>query len=350
MNDKVILSVQEVYDVLNYLKNKVNDFVFGQNSLVEEILCCMFSQGHILITGAPGLAKTTLVKVFSALMGLDFKRIQFTPDLLPSDITGFEILNMDSHNLKRYFEFSKGPIFANLVLADEINRASPRTQAALLEAMQEKTVTVNGIVYPLPIPFMVLATQNPLETEGTFPLPEAQLDRFLMHSLIFYPLYENEIKIFQEHAKNSLFGEMAYNVDTLKSFFTEKISLQMILAVIEKCKEVSVSEEIIEIVCKLVRSTRPSDELCPDDIKPLVYWGASSRAGITLINVSRVFSIMQGSEVLRWVHIKRFIKPVLRHRIKLTSESLRENLSEDDIIDKIIVNFENRYDKLIKGL
>ena len=201
------ISFEEAVSKIADLKKQLNRHILGQEDLITEALCCFLTGGHLLITGAPGLAKTTLVKVVARLLGLDFARIQFTPDLLPSDIVGSEILNIDPETSQRHFVFSKGPVFGNFILADEINRASPRTQSALLEAMQEHTVTVSGKHYKLPEPFMVFATQNPFESEGTFPLPEAQIDRFLLHSLISYPNEDAEIEILRAHVDNDLIGE-----------------------------------------------------------------------------------------------------------------------------------------------
>ena len=201
------LSLEEAANIASGLKKSVCNSIFGQEGLITETLCCLLSGGHILVTGAPGLAKTTLVRIFAKHLGIDFGRIQFTPDLLPSDIIGSEILNIDPVTGERKFMFSKGPIFTNLLLADEINRASPRTQSALLEAMQERTCTVGGDIHNLSDAFMVFATQNPFESEGTFPLPEAQLDRFLAHTLVGYPDKASEEQILHAHVENRLIGE-----------------------------------------------------------------------------------------------------------------------------------------------
>ena len=221
----------DIRQAIAAIGERVNSIIFGQKEIVTETMATLFTGGHILTTGAPGLAKTTLVKVFAQSLGLNFRRIQFTPDLLPSDITGSEILTLDQDTGKRYFEFAQGPVFTNLLLADEINRASPRTQSALLEAMQERTVTVAGKKYDLPNPFMVFATQNPYESEGTFVLPEAQIDRFLLHSLISYPDYQAEEKLLTTHSRNVVQNEeqqpTIVTADTLRNIIKASAEIKI---------------------------------------------------------------------------------------------------------------------------
>lgn len=340
------LSFSEAHTLSQSLLNKVAESIYGQEKLIAEAICCLLSGGHILMTGAPGLAKTTLVRVFANFLKLEYGRIQFTPDLLPTDILGSDILNIDPESNHRSFEFSQGPIFANLLLADEINRASPRTQSALLEAMQERACTVGGKNYPLPNPFMVFATQNPFESEGAFPLPEAQLDRFLIHTLVEYPHEQAERKILEAHAKSTLVGETLHQREKK----TQDISLDEIRALIDCCQRVNVPSELIDLINQLVRSTRPSDEACPAEFKAMIWYGAGPRAGISLISVARAFALLSGSESVRWTHIHRMLKPVLRHRIKLTAQAHRDQISEDELVDSLVQRLIEKHNMAADGL
>jgi MoxR-like ATPase len=340
------LSRQECLELVATLKSQIHKAIFGQEDLIEETICAFLAGGHILITGAPGLAKTTLVRVFAQHLGLNFTRVQFTPDLLPSDIVGAEILNTDIESGHRAFQFIPGPVFTNLLLADEINRASPRTQSALLEAMQERYVTVNGKRHRLAPPFMVFATQNPFESEGTFPLPEAQLDRFLVHALVGYPDESAEQQILKEHAKGDLIGEQF--TDT--SLHASAIPAGVIQKLMTAARSISVDEIFIQAISHLVRSTRPSDSTCPEKIKPLLWYGAGPRAGIALISMAKSFAFTSGDETVRWKHIKRMIRPVLRHRIRITSQALREGFTEDRIISDLLGHFEENQKNLALGM
>ncbi len=321
--------------ILN-LKNKMSTLIFGQDDLVTEVLVSLLAGGHVIMTGVPGLAKTTLVRALSSHLSLKFRRVQFTPDLLPSDITGAEILNIDPASQRRVFEFMPGPVFTNLLLADEINRASPKTQSALLEAMQERSVTVGGETHTLPRPFMVLATQNPLESEGTFPLPEAQLDRFLIHSIVEYPEFNDEYKILATHAKSELFGEKQNITST--GFITQNDLEKMI----EATKKVDISDELINAIAQVVRMTRPHDELCPDRMRELILYGAGPRAGIYLISAARALAVIEGSDFVKWKHIKRLAKPVLRHRIRLTIQGFHANTGIDELVQEILNQVETK--------
>lgn len=327
------------------LTGSIEAFIYGQKSLITEALCAFLSGGHILLTGAPGLAKTSLVRVFSQFLGLSFGRIQFTPDLLPSDIVGSDILNVDELSGKRAFQFSKGPVFVNLLLADEINRASPRTQSALLEAMQERTVTVAGKAYELSHPFMVFATQNPYESEGTFALPEAQLDRFLIHSLVSYPDKETEKAILSAHAKNHLIGEQT----SKKTSSEPLLAHEEICFLLDAAKSIDIPQELIGLIAHLIRSTRPEDIDCPEDIKKLILYGAGPRAGIALISASRAFALIEGQSSVSYRHIKRMALPCLRHRIRVSAYALRDRLDADHVINQILEKMEKHYTHLIKG-
>lgn len=325
------LSLEAATDVSTKLREAITGVIFGQEDLITETLACLLAGGHILLTGAPGLAKTTLVRVFANVLGLEFGRVQFTPDLLPSDILGSEILNIDPETARRSFEFSKGPIFTNLLLADEINRASPRTQSALLEAMQERTVTVAGKRHLLPKPFLVFATQNPFESEGTFPLPEAQMDRFLMHSLVDYPSVEAEQKMLGAHAASELVGEKVDWGTPVKA-----LPAATLAKVMERVRQIRIDETLVSVITELVRSSRPDDSSCPKQLKESLWYGAGPRAGISLISASRAFALMSNSEIVRWQHIKRMAKPVLRHRIRLAAHAMRDGLTEDQVVETLL--------------
>lgn len=329
------LSVARASGIVAELKKRIGQVIFGQDELIDESLCCLFAGGHILMTGAPGLAKTTLVRALANNLGLLFRRVQFTPDLLPSDITGTEILNIDAVSGKRAFEFAKGPLFANLLLADEINRASPKTQSALLEAMQERNVTIGGVTHRLPRPFMVFATQNPYESEGTFPLPEAQLDRFLLHALVTYPSAEAEQSILAAHTRNVLYGE-SDDAGKTDSAMEEAVFIQVMNAV----KNIVIPEPIVAAISQLVRSSRPDDPLCPQSLKPALLYGAGPRAGIFLLSVARAYALLQGSEEVRWRHIRRLARPVMRHRIRLSLAALHDGLDTDSVIDQLLSEIE----------
>ncbi|MFK7872847.1 MAG: AAA family ATPase [Oligoflexales bacterium] len=337
------MTFDEVTSCAQGLKEKISNIIFGQEKLIEETLCCFLGGGHILMTGAPGLAKTTLVRVFGQYLGMDFGRVQFTPDLLPSDIVGSDILNIDPDSHRRHFEFSAGPVFKNLVLADEINRASPRTQSSLLEAMQERRVTVGGHSHELPSPFMVFATQNPFESEGTFPLPEAQLDRFLLHSFVDYPDKESEKKLLLSHTKNDLIGEKTQDL------VVESLGGEVVKNLIQVASQIEVPEEIVEIITNIVRATRPHDELCPENLRQDIWYGAGPRAGISLISVARSYALLQGEKVVRWQHVERMALPCLRHRMRISVHSSTENRKEDDMILQILEASKKNCESDIRG-
>lgn len=325
------LTFARAHELSKDLRVNIAKTIFGQEDLITEVMCCLFSGGHILMTGAPGLAKTTLVRVLANHLGAEFGRVQFTPDLLPADITGSEVLNIDPVSKQRSFDFVKGPIFVNLLLADEINRASPRTQSALLESMQEKTCTVGGKRHLLPSPFMVFATQNPFESEGTFALPEAQMDRFLIHSIVEYPDNAAELKILQTHEQSQLVGEKL-DIENHDSVLGRDILIQ----VIDRTKKIHVDQGLIEIIQKLVAFTRPSSVDCPLSIKEALWYGAGPRAGIGLISTARALALIEGEETVRWKHIERLAAPVLRHRIKLTPQAVHDGYDEDRIIGDVV--------------
>ncbi len=332
-------------DLVDRLAQRVGAAVFGQEDLILETMTCFLAGGHILMTGAPGLAKTTLVRVFAKNLGVEFGRVQFTPDLLPSDIIGSDVLNIDPENGRRHFEFAPGPIFTSLLLADEINRATPRTQSALLEAMQERSVTVAGKRWKLPDPFMVFATQNPYESEGTFILPDAQLDRFLLHSLVQFPSEDAESKILREHALSRLVGETPEEVVKPEP----AVAREDVVRLMARTRMINVPDPILQGILTLVRSSRPDDKNCPDELKPVIRYGAGPRAGIALVSAVRALALVQGSEEVRWAHVERMVKPVLRHRLRLSLSGLRDGLSEDQVIDSLLKSLKSGHSALWRG-
>ncbi len=334
----------EASELANRLIHEINLAIYGQPDLVLETVCTFLAGGNILITGAPGLAKTTLVRKFASHLGVVFGRIQFTPDLMPTDIIGTEILNIDSKSEKRYLEFAKGPLFVNLLLADEINRASPRTQAAMLEAMQERQVTVAGKNYPLAEPFMVCATQNPFESEGTFPLPEAQLDRFLMHSLVGYPEKDAEEAMLKSYATGELASRLASQ--SQESVFNPG----QISALLATVRSVKVTNELLSLVASLVRATRPEDENCPRKYRDVIWFGAGPRAGLSLIAAAKALALVEKKEQVSWSHIKRLACPVLRHRIRLSLTTQSDGLSEDGLVQDILAKLENNTEHRALGM
>ena len=301
------------------LKKEISKVIVGQDQIVEALLISIFSNGHTLMIGLPGLAKTLLVKTLSQVLDLDFNRIQFTPDLMPSDITGSEILNE-----KREFQFLKGPIFANIILADEINRTPPKTQAALLESMQEKTVTINGKLHHLPNPFFVLATQNPIEQEGTYALPEAQLDRFMFNVFLDYPSYEEEVDIIKKTTSN------------LKVEMNKIIHGDDILAFQELVRKTPVADNVIEYAVKLVSKTRPDSEFATEEIKKYIEYGAGPRAGQFLIIGAKAHALLHGKYSPDIENVKAIALNILRHRLIRNYRAEAEGIKTESIIAGIL--------------
>jgi MoxR-like ATPase len=318
-DNQVIAILEQAPAKLSAFKKEVAKVIVGQREAVDLITQSILVGGHSLLIGVPGLAKTLLVTTVSKALGLDFARIQFTPDLMPTDITGTEVLTKE-----RSFEFRKGPVFANVVLADEINRTPPKTQAALLEAMQEKRVSVGGVSYDLPKPFFVLATQNPIEQEGTYPLPEAQLDRFLFNIAVGYPTQEEEQQVVKQTTTST--------ETSVEQVFTaqEIIDLQTAL------KRLPVVDETIDYAVSLVRKTRPSAEGAHPKANEYLNWGAGPRASQNLILAAKAVSIMHGAGSPTVEHVKAVAKPILRHRIVVNYKAKAEGLSADDIIDALL--------------
>lgn len=298
---------------------EIGKVIIGQDEVIKSVLISIFSNGHCLLVGVPGLAKTLLVQTVAQILDLDFSRIQFTPDLMPSDIIGSEILGED-----RSFKFISGPVFANIILADEINRTPPKTQAALLEAMQEKAVTVAGITHKLAQPFFVLATQNPIEQEGTYPLPEAQLDRFMFNVSLDYPSFKEELQIVKNTTSSS-------NVQVNKVLNAEQIIYFQQLV-----RNIPVPDNVLEYAVKLVSKTRPNGDTAPAEIKRLLNWGAGPRASQFLVLGAKCHAVISGKYSPDIEDVQAIAKPVLRHRIIRSYHAEAEGLSADDIIEKLL--------------
>jgi MoxR-like ATPase len=322
-------SVAQVREAYDKLREQIHKVIVGQDAVVDQILMAMFCRGHALIEGVPGLAKTLLISTISRTLSLGFSRIQFTPDLMPSDITGTEVIEEDKATGVRELRFVKGPIFANVILADEINRTPPKTQAALLEAMQEHQVTVGGMQHKLPQPFFVLATQNPIEQEGTYPLPEAQLDRFMFNIRIGYPTAEEEAEIVRRTTSG--------NRGTPEAVLTA----QDILAVQDLVRMCPVADHVIKYAIRLVRATRINEAVegmaeRPKLIKSYVGWGAGPRASEYLILAAKARAILTGSYHVTPDHIREVAKPVLRHRILTNFNAEADQVTTDAIIDNML--------------
>jgi MoxR-like ATPase len=286
-----------------------------------------------------------LVRVLAKHLQLHFRRVQCTPDLLPSDILGSEILNLDPVTQQRFFEFKRGPIFTNMLLVDEINRASPRTQSALLEAMQEQSVTVSGHRHTVDKPFMVFATQNPLESEGTFPLPEAQLDRFLLHTWVNYPQESDQLAILKQFATRALIGETLEQLVVAAPLSAEEVrDLQ------HACTQIPVSDAILQGINELVVATRPDHPYCPLEVKDLIHFGAGPRAALALLAVCQALALMEGKSGVTWGHVKRMVKPALRHRVRLNVRAIKGNWNIDDVLESIMEHIETRYETGFLGL
>jgi MoxR-like ATPase len=300
------------------IKKEIAKVIVGQEDAIKLVLISIFSDGHCLLVGVPGLAKTLLVQTISNVLDLDSSRIQFTPDLMPSDITGSEILD-ESRN----FKFVKGPIFSNIVLADEINRTPPKTQAALLEAMQERSVTVAGKNEPLPKPFFVLATQNPIEQEGTYPLPEAQLDRFMFNIFIDYPSYKDEVNVVKQ------------TTTTLKNELNTVISGADIIKFQQLVRRIPVADQVVEYAVTLVGKTRPLGNLAPDVIKNYITWGAGPRASQNLVLAAKCHAALSGKYSPDIEDVQAVAIPILRHRIIRNYKAEAEGITVESIISEI---------------
>jgi MoxR-like ATPase len=315
--------LQEFRQHRGIMQQELQKVIVGQDDVIEQIFAAIFTRGHCLLEGVPGLAKTLMVSTLARILDLGFKRIQFTPDLMPSDITGTNVLDEDEHG-RRSFRFVEGPVFSNILLADEINRTPPKTQAALLQAMQEREVTVGQTTYTLPDPFFVIATQNPIEQEGTYPLPEAQLDRFMFNIKVGYPSASEEEQILTSTTRQD------------KPEVRKILSSRAILNLQKLVGSVAVSEYIIKYVAALVRATRPKDEKAPKFVREWVDWGAGPRAGQFLIYGGKALAAMDGRFAVAVEDIQKVAVPVLRHRVSTNFQAQAEGVTNEDVIAKLL--------------
>jgi MoxR-like ATPase len=305
------------------MQQELQKVIIGQDEVIEQLFAAIFTRGHCLLEGVPGLAKTLMVSTLARILDVEFKRIQFTPDLMPSDITGTNVLEEDDDG-KRNFRFVQGPVFTNILLADEINRTPPKTQAALLQAMQEREITVGQTTYDLPEPFFTIATQNPIEQEGTYPLPEAQLDRFMFNIKIGYPTLDEEEKILQSTTR----GE--------KPEVRQVLTGKSILNLQKLVSSVAVSPHIVKYAARLVRATRPADSAAPAFVRELVDWGAGVRAGQFLIQGGKAMAAMEGRFSVSLDDVRKIAVPVLRHRISTNFQAQAEGMTTEDVIARLL--------------
>jgi MoxR-like ATPase len=322
--DDDLSAVQQLRDAYDRITRQLHAVIVGQQAVIEEVLIALFAGGHCLLVGVPGLAKTLLVRTLADSLSLDFRRIQFTPDLMPSDITGTEVLQEDRATGARELRFLAGPIFGNVILADEINRTPPKTQAALLEAMQEHQITAGGQRRALPNPFFVLATQNPIEHEGTYPLPEAQLDRFMLCITIDYPSEDDELQIVKK--------------TTVESDVTLSgvLSAEEVVAMGRIVRRVPIADHIARYAVRLARSTRSMNESALDFVRKYVTWGAGPRASQYLVLAAKARCVLRGRCYVDLEDIQAVAKPVLRHRVRLNFTAEAENVNADQLVDRLI--------------
>jgi len=331
-----IKAVEDLGKARDAIVTELRKVIVGMEDVIDEMMIAIFARGHCLLVGVPGLAKTLLVSELAKTMSLQFKRIQFTPDLMPSDITGTELLQEDPETHQRRFMFQKGPIFTNLLLADEINRTPPKTQAALLEAMQEKRVSSGGEEYKLDAPFFVLATQNPIEQEGTYPLPEAQLDRFLFNIMVKYPSHSEELQIMRSITTDS------------EPDVKQVVDKASILEFQHVVRRIPVAEHVFGYAAALVRATRPNEPDAPDFVKKLMSWGAGPRASLNLITAGKARAALRGRHYVAIEDIQALALPILRHRIIPSFAARSEGMTSDSLIEKLLKEIpsdEKLYDK-----
>ncbi|HHV36751.1 MAG TPA: MoxR family ATPase [Candidatus Cloacimonetes bacterium] len=322
--DNSINRIQNLKTATDRLKEEVGKVIIGQERIIDNVLTALFANGHVLIEGVPGLAKTLLISSLAKSLSLKFSRIQFTPDLMPSDITGSDILGTDKETGKQAFEYIKGPLFANIILADEINRTPPKTQAALLQAMQENTITSGNITWELDLPFIVMATQNPIEQEGTYPLPEAQLDRFMFYIKIDYPSYEEELQIV----------ESTTGISDIE--ITPQLDAKEIIELQQAIRSLPVSDHVLQYAVRLARASRPD---CPDadeEIKRWVSWGAGPRASQYLVLGAKAAAALDGRLTPAEEDVRKVASIVLSHRILLSFAAEAEGMSSDHIVEHLL--------------
>jgi len=314
------------------VRTELGKVIVGQNEVIEQVMIAIFARGHCLLEGVPGLAKTLLVSTLARTLNLDFSRIQFTPDLMPSDIVGTEVIQEDKASGAREFKFLKGPVFSNIVLADEINRTPPKTQAALLEAMQEKQVTIGGERHSLPAPFFVLATQNPIEQEGTYTLPEAQQDRFMFKVFVKYPNYDEEYLI------------AATTTSDLDSDVAQVLSGEEIVKLQQLVRRVPVAPHVIHFALRLVRATRILEDECPDFVKEAISWGAGPRGVQNLLLGAKARAVLEGRTFASTDDVRAVALPVLRHRVITNFSAESSGVTSDDIINRLLDELPERND------
>ncbi len=324
LQDNDLQAVQKLNDAYRLVTEQLGRVIVGQQHVIEELLIAIFARGHCLLVGVPGLAKTLMIRTLADALRLQFSRIQFTPDLMPADITGTEVIQEDKVSGSRGFKFLKGPIFANVILADEINRTPPKTQAALLEAMQEHQITAGGSRHRLAEPFFVLATQNPIEHEGTYPLPEAQLDRFMFHILVDYPSEEEEFQIVRQTTAD------------VETTIAATLSGEQILELQKIVRRVPVADHVIRYALDLVRRTRGSAPDAPDFVRSYVQWGAGPRASQYLILGAKARAVLQGRYYAGCEDVRAVAGPVLRHRILTNFNAEAEGIKPDEIVRRLI--------------
>jgi MoxR-like ATPase len=323
-NEDDMKLVAELHEAYQHITKELGKVIVGQQTVIEELLIALFARGHCLLVGVPGLAKTLMIRTVASALSLEFNRIQFTPDLMPSDITGTEVIQEDKTTGGREFRFIKGPIFANVVLADEINRTPPKTQAALLEAMQEQQVTVGGRRHVLPQPFFVLATQNPIEQEGTYPLPEAQLDRFMFHVWVDYPSADEELEIVKRTTAD------------LEFQITPTLSAQQIDRLSHIVRRVPIADHTARYALQLARLTRKGQPDAPKFVNDYVMWGAGPRASQYLVLSAKARAVLQGKYYVSGDDIRAVAAPVLRHRLKTNFNADAEGVTPDEIVKRLI--------------
>jgi MoxR-like ATPase len=319
-----LAAAERLKDAFNKLKTEMAKVIVGQHAVLEELLIAIFARGHCLLIGVPGLAKTLMIHTLADALNLSYNRIQFTPDLMPSDITGTEVIQEDKATGVRQFKFLRGPVFANIVLADEINRTPPKTQAALLESMQERQVTVGGERHRLPDPFFVLATQNPIEQEGTYPLPEAQLDRFMLNILVGYPSEEEELDV------------VRLTTSVTRPAVSKVFSGSDILSLQELVRKVPIADHVSRYAVRITRYTRRDNESGPNFVRDYVSWGAGPRASQYLVLASKARAVLHGRYHVAVEDIRAVAGPVLRHRIITNFNAEAEGIKPDDLIERLI--------------
>ena len=328
VEEQDVQEVQRLHEIFGHLQSEVGKVVVGQQEVIEQLLIALFAGGHCLLVGVPGLAKTLLVRTLAEALSLEFSRVQFTPDLMPADITGTEVIQEDRASGERSFRFLPGPVFANVLLADEINRTPPKTQAALLEAMQEQQVTIGGQRHPLPQPFFVLATQNPIEQEGTYPLPEAQLDRFMFQVLVDYPNEEDELQIVKQTTAD------------FKPIVTPTLNADEIHVFAQLIRRVPIADHLARYALQLARRTRTGGKDVPELVTKYVSWGAGPRASQYLVLAAKARAALKGRYCVGSEDIQAVAAPVLRHRILANFSAEADGVSTDAIIEHLLENMQ----------